>query len=153
VTHTHEDRIAERDPCLCVAYGCPLLGVMTGSTSGANDWACTFHANKPATQLQDITRIINRHRWLAEAITSVRSMVPGNPNRAKLLERIWNDCNVNDRPELYWNRIETVRQWTNRLDKALDDLVAPELQPVAIPQQGLPTDTWQNAGASIPLWA
>jgi len=153
MTQTHDDRVAERDPCLCTAYGCPLLGTMTGSTSGANDWACSFHANKSATQLQEITRVINQHRWLAEAITLVRSMVPGNPNRAAVLSRLWNDFNQHDRPELYWNRVETVRQWTNRLDKALDELVAPELQKGDAPRMGQPEETWSSAGAQLPNWA
>lgn len=153
MTHTHEDRIAERDSSMCTAYGCPLLGTMTGSTSGANDWACPYHVNKPATQLQDITRIINRHRWLAEAITMVRGMVPSNPNRAKIIERLWNDFNVHDRAELYWDRVENVRQWTNRLEKALDELVAPELQQGEVPRIGQPAETWGSAGAALPLWA
>lgn len=152
MTHTHEDRVAERDPCMCIAYGCPLMGVMTGSTSGANDWACHFHANKPATQMQDVTRIINRYRWLAEAVTSVRGMVPGRTDRAKTMQRIWNDFNVHNQPELYWDRVETVRQWVNRLDKALDGLVSPELQPVAVPTLAKPGETWENAGAALPLW-
>lgn len=153
MTHTHEDRVAERDPCLCAAYGCPLMGVMTGSTSGANDWCCHFHANRGGGQLQEVTMVINRFRWLAQAVTNVRGMVPGRPDRAKVLERIWSDFSANNRPDLYWNRVETVRQWTNRLDKALDDLVSPLLQPSAPPQAAIPGDTWQNAGASLPLWA
>ncbi len=152
MTHTHEDRVAERDPCLCAAYGCPLMGTFSSSTSGGNDWCCAFHANKGG-QLQQITMVINQFRWLAEAITMVRGMVPGNPHRAKLLERIWHDFNVHDRPELYWNRVETVRQWVNRLDKALDDLVAPQLQKSEPPTLGQPAETWTSAGASLPNWA
>jgi len=153
MTHTHEDRVAQRSPDLCAAYGCPLLGTFTGSTSGANDWCCSFHANRQGGQLQEVTMIINRHRWLAEAITDVRSMVPGNPNRTKLIERIWNDFNVHDRPELFWNQVETVRGWTNRLEKALDDLVAPELVARPVPTITQPADTWATAGANLPLWA
>lgn len=153
MTHTHEDRIAERDPCLCAAYGCPLMGVITGSTSGANDWCCAFHANRQGAQLQEITMIINRYRWLAEAITLVRGMVPGRTARAAILSRLWDDFNRHDRPELYWNRVETVRQWVNRLDKALDDLVAPELQKAPPPTMGQPAETWSAAGANLPNWA
>lgn len=153
MTHTHEDRVADRDPSMCAAYGCPLLGTFTGSTSGANDWCCAFHANKQGGQLQQITMVINRHRWLAEAITMVRGMVPSNPNRAKILERLWNDFNVHDRAELYWDRVENVRQWTNRLEKALDELVAPELQQGEVPRISQPAETWGSAGAALPLWA
>lgn len=153
MSHGHEDRIAERGPDMCSAYGCPLMGVITGSTSGANDWCCAFHANKGGAQQHHVTMVLNQHRWLAEAITQVRGMVPGNPNRAAALERIWNDVNVHDRPELYWNRVETVRQWVSRLEKALDELVTPHLQQAEPAQRGMPADTWSSAGAALPNWA
>lgn len=152
MTHTHADRVAERDPCMCVAYGCPLMGTMTGSTSGANDWSCTFHANKPATQRDEVTLVLNRHRWLANAITDIRGMVPGRAGKGELLQRIGHDFAKAGRNDLYWNGIETVRQWVNRLEAEFDKLVMAELNVAPAPREQQP-DTWQTAGAHMPLWA
>lgn len=153
MTHTHDDRVAERPAHLCAAYGCPLMGTFTGSTSGSDAWHCSLHANKPATQLQAVTVAINRYRWLANAITDIRSMVPGRAGTGALLERIRHDFTAQHRLDLYWTGgTETVRQWVNRLEPEFDRLVLAELELPAT-QEALPTDTWQTAGASIPAWA
>jgi hypothetical protein len=153
MTHTHEDRVAERPAHMCSAYGCPLMGTMTASTSGADDWACSLHANKGAGQMQAVTVAINRHRWLATAITDVRSFVPGRAGKAELLERIRHDFTANKRMDLYWaGGTETVRQWVNRLEPELDRIVLAELE-LPPKQETLPTDTWQSAGKAMPLWA
>jgi len=150
--NTHENRVAERDPMLCTAYGCPLMGVMTGSTSGSDSWSCALHANKPASELQPITAAINRYRWLAEAITNIRGLVPGRPDKGKVLERIQHDFEANGRPDLFWNGAETVRQWVNRLEPEFDKLVLAE---ITLPpnQQTIKTDTWGQAGNRLPQWA
>lgn len=152
MTHTHADRVAERDPCMCTAYGCPLMGTMTGSTSGANDWSCSYHVNKGGAQRDEATLVLNRYRWLAAAITDIRSMVPGRAGKAELLQRIGHDFGKAGRNELYWNGRETVRQWVNRLEAEFDKLVYAELEasPAVKPEQ---SDSWQNAGAHIPQWA
>ncbi|WBS00237.1 hypothetical protein OU994_18115 [Pseudoduganella sp. SL102] len=153
MTHTHADRVAERDPCMCIAYGCPLLGVITASTSGANDWACFFHAGRSGAQLQHITMIVNRYRWLADSITIARGMVPGRADRRMILDKIRADLTQHKRPDLFWNGAETVRQWVNRLDKALGELVSPHMDGIEAPQASVPRDSWQGVGASLPNWA
>jgi hypothetical protein len=129
------------------------MGTMTSSTSGANDWACALHANKPAGQLQPLTAAIRRFDWLANAITDIRSMVPGRAGTAELLERIRHDFDRQGRPELYWaGKPETVRQWVNRLEPVLEQMVLAEVKLPATERQ-LPTDTWQSAAAHMPHWA
>jgi hypothetical protein len=152
--HTHDDRVAERPPHLCAAYGCPLLGSSASSTTGTSEWWCSLHFGKDAGLMQQITGSMNRHRWLSDAITIIRVNARPKHNWTAHMSRVLHDLQGAGRDDLRWNGIESAPAWITRLETALMQLVASEVQPVVVTQAGLiDPDTWTKAQAQLPQWA
>lgn len=152
--HAHDDRVADRSPDLCAAYGCPLLGSASSSTTGGSDWWCALHFGKDAGQIQSITSSMNRHRWLSDAITTVRVNARPKHNWTASMERVLHDLQAAGRDDLRWDGRESAPAWVMRLELALMQLVASEVQPVIVTQTGLlDPDTWAKAQVKLPQWA
>jgi hypothetical protein len=156
MTHSHEDRIAERPAGMCAAYGCPLHGSMSDSTTGGDTWWCSLHFGKEADELQRVTRSLNENRWLAEVVTAVLEIHParGDEFRAKTAAWVRQTLTANGREDLQWSgQPETTRQWSNRLKRELERLVAvrftkPEQKPLNDSRE-----TWTKASNLFPSWA
>ena len=154
MSHNHEDRVAERSPDLCAAYGYPLLGSATSATTGTNEWWCSLHFGKDAGLIQQITSAMNRHRWLSDAITTVRTNAKPKHDWTKQMERVMHDLQAAGRKDLHWNGSETAPQWVLRLEQALMQIIGSEVSPVVVTQGGLvDPDTWAKAQVRLPQWA
>jgi len=161
MSHSHEDRVADRPADLCAAYGCPLHGTMTSSTSGSADWWCALHFGKDAAQLQAITSAMNRYRWLVQAIFDVRANSRPKVDWRKQLERIEHDFRANHRADLCVERFpeglnqgkpcEKSKHWIVRLEAALMAYVAADVVPAVVTQGGLlEQSTWSEARDALP---
>lgn len=154
MSHTHDDRVAERSPDLCAAYGCPLLGSASTSTTGGSEWWCALHFGKDAGLIQQITSTMNRHRWLSDAITTIRTNARPKHDWTAEMQRVLHDLQAAGRDDLRWNRPESAPAWIARLETALMEIVASEVRPVVVTQAGLlDPDTWLKANAELPQWA
>jgi hypothetical protein len=70
----NQDRTAVRPRHLCTAYSCPLLGVMSESTRGGDDWYCFCHFGKEAGAREEITTHLRGMDWLCQAVTNLRTL-------------------------------------------------------------------------------
>lgn len=149
MSHDHNDRVADRDPCMCAAYGCPMHGAMTSSTLGTSEWLCWLHFGKEAVQWQAITVELNHVRWLVDALQGMRKHY-GGPGWADEYRSALQSIRLNERKDLEKAQSETVKQWLLRLDNELGKAAA---QAVKLPvrqvrmEQG---DTWQKLNFDIP---
>lgn len=152
MTHSHEDRVAERPAHLCAAYGCPLIGTSTSSTTGSTDWYCFAHFGAQAGRFQAITSELNRLRWLSMAAHDVRFHQRGTAESRKAMELITHELTVHQRPDLLWNGTETRRAWLERLENELRAHLHQVLQPAQ--QEQLPVDqsvgTFDKVGFDMP---
>lgn len=110
-----------KNQCFCAAHGCTLLGTMSTSTSGSDEWWCSMHFGKDASQLQPLTVEINRREWLAKAITSIRMQAHGEawPETFKFVQH---EMAMNQRADLKHNGKEAIWQWLVRLEKELESM-------------------------------
>lgn len=145
MSHTHEDRIADRPPHLCAAYGCPLIGTSTASTSGSSEWWCFAHFGADVGRFQSITTEINRLSWLACAARDVRMHKPGTEASRAAFALIEHELAMHQRKDLLWNRMETRMQWLLRLEASLLAMVQANLPAVA-EQLPLPNKNVGNFG-------
>lgn len=122
MTHTHDDRVAERPHHLCFAYGCPLLGTSSVSTQGTSEWWCFAHFGKDVGQYQGITAELRRLDWLTRAITDVRTR-ERNPDYNAAFQRLEHDFMLAQRKDLLWTSPETDEQWMVRLERELEQLL------------------------------
>jgi len=154
MSHSHEDRVADRPAYLCTAYGCPLMGVMCASTTGG-DWFCSLHYGADSGSMQAITSAIRSMNWLAEALTMIRQL-PIKPasDRVAIMERVKHDFEHNGRPDLFWRgHPENVRQWINRIEPEFATILA-EAMPARMQQQPAKKgDTWTKISDCVPNFA
>jgi hypothetical protein len=114
MSHTHEDRVADRPGHLCAAYGCPLIGSMSTSTQGST-----------------ITSELNRMNWLAAAARDVRMFDrPGTAESKAAFALIEHELTQHQRPDLLWNRVERRYQWLERLEAALRTELIEVIKPI-----------------------
>lgn len=144
MSHTHADRVAERPSHLCAAYGCPLIGTSTGSTSGSSEWWCFAHHGADVGRYQAITSELNRLSWLAAAARDVRFHKPGTDDSKAAFALIEHELEQHKRPDLKWNRFEKRDRWLERLEAEirtqLADVIqpAPKQAPLGVEQPGSP---------------
>ncbi len=110
-----DDRVAERPSELCFAYGCPLLGTMTRSTSGTDEWFCFAHFEADAGRMQTLTSMIRSLAWLADAIVDVRKRHRHRDYPAAF-QRLVGDIELAGRKDLLWKGSESEDQWLVRLE-------------------------------------
>lgn len=132
MTHTHDDRVAQQDPRQCCAYGCPMPGSMSASTTGSTEWQCWLHFGRGPGSWQRITAELNRMGWLVHALVTLRRDY-GSRQWPETFTAATKAIKAAQRGDLTWSRGETVREWFMRLDGALREACAPE----PAPQQSL----------------
>lgn len=128
MTHAHSDRVAKRDHCMCAAYGCPLLGTMSGSTGGGT-WWCFAHFGKDVGRFQRITAELHRLKWLLKAISDIRTREQHVDYNAAF-QRIEHDFALAQRKDLVWTTPETIEQWLVRLERELLTMLSDAPEPV-----------------------
>jgi hypothetical protein len=158
MSHSHDDRVAERPHHLCAAYGCPLLGSMATSTSGASEWWCFAHFGKDAGQLQRITSEVRQLEWLSQAITDIRSRHENRADWPAKYQRIDHDLMLQQRGDLRFSgsmnsRMDT-ELWLVKLEVTLDGMIralvpATPLQ-ASISAKGKSVGGFQRIGFEVP---
>lgn len=129
MSHDHNDRVAQRDPRYCAAYGCPLLGVVSTSTSGGGEWWCSLHFGKDVGQMQRLTVEMNRREWLSHTITDLRQNY-GTESWPMAFKTAQHELAMNQRTDLQHKRNEeSVWQWIGRLESELGNLCRDERKP------------------------
>lgn len=163
MTHTHEDRIADRPAHLCAAYGCPLIGSMCSSTSGSTEWWCFAHFGATAGRFQMITNEMRRLQWLSMAVHDVRFHdKPGTQASRAAFATIERELTAHGRPDLLWQRPDAERplgekrwRWLERLEAALKTELASVLDAsndqAALPIAGGTVGTFEKVGFDMPV--
>lgn len=111
--------------CNCAAHGCPMLGVMTRSTTGSNEWFCSIHFGAPAARWHEITRELNRLGWLVTITRNLRAGVVGDAHK---------EMTLNQSKYLHRGDHESMTQWLVRLEKVLSDSCKEPAQQELAPQ-------------------
>lgn len=159
MSQTHEDRVAQRSAesrnlHMCAAYGCPLTGTSTSSTTGSPDWWCFAHFGADIGRYQVITSEMNRVRWLAMAVYEVRYHDRrGTEESRKAMELIHRELEQHGRKDLQWNGSELRKAWLERLEAALKDELSAVMQPPVeqLPLGvGQPAHTFSKVGFDMP---
>lgn len=162
MSHTHEDRVADRPPHLCAAYGCPLIGSMCSSTSGSTEWWCFAHYGATPGRYQLITTEMHRVRWLAMAVHDVRFHGPGTQASRAAFNTIERELKAHGREDLLWQRPSDERpmgekryRWLERLEAALKtelaDVLDPSKDQVPLPIGGSSPSTFEKVGFDMPV--
>jgi hypothetical protein len=154
MSHDHEDRVAQQDPCKCSAYGCPMPGSMSRSTQGTSEWNCWLHIDASMGNWQRISAELNRMGWLVHAITSMRRDYRG---KREVWAETFTDAlqvmRAAQRGDLVNTKDETMSAWFGRLDSALrhacfgEDHVQPQLVDQLAQQ---PAGSFQKVGFEMP---
>lgn len=126
--HSHDDRVAQQDPRQCCAYGCPMPGSMSTSTTGSTEWQCCLHFGRNPGSWQRITAELNRMGWLVHALVTLRRDY-GSGQWPETFTEATKAIKAAQRSDLTWARGETVSQWFLRLDGALGQACASERAP------------------------
>lgn len=150
-----QDRTANRPAHLCSAYGCPLIGSMSTSTGGSDEWWCFAHFRLDYGDVQTATREVNRLSWLAAACRDCRDIAglkPKSPEWHAAYALAENELTLNGRRDLLPTEGESRRQWLGRLEAALLEIVResvkpPPLLPVGVGQN---TTTFGKVGFDMP---
>lgn len=66
----------ERDPSACAAYGCPLPGSISESTTGGGPWLCRHHFGVASSRWTEITTRLRRPMANDELIDAAPSVSP-----------------------------------------------------------------------------
>lgn len=143
------DRTASRDPSLCAAYGCPMLGAMTQSTVGTSEWYCWLHFGKEAVQWQAITVELNHLRWLVESLAGMRRHYKG-PGWPQAYLTALQAIRANQRTDLEKLQTETVAEWLRRLDSELGKAASQAAKPPVKQARMEQADTWQKLNFEVP---
>lgn len=136
MSHSHEDRVAQHDPRQCAAYGCPMPGSMSASTTGTSEWHCWLHFGASPGRWQRITADLNRVQWLAHAIVKLRRDHGGKREQwAETYRDATQAMRANQRGDLVRTKDETLPQWFARLDGALRACCGIADEPAGAPRQ------------------
>ena len=155
MSHSHEDRVADRPAHLCAAYGCPLIGTSCTSTQGSSEWWCFAHFGADVGRYQTITSELNRLNWLAAAARDVRMFDRiGTPESKAAFALIEHELAQHRRTDLQWNRVERRYQWMERLEAAIRTELIEVIKP--IPRQetmhtGQPPNPMHRVGFDMPM--
>jgi hypothetical protein len=151
MTHTHDDRVADRPSHLCAAYGCPLIGTSTASTIGGSEWWCFAHFGADVGRYQAITSELNRLRWLSAAARDVRFHDKSGTEASRAaFALIENELTQHQRPDLLWDRTEKRTRWLERLEAALKTELADVMHSVPKQVAGQPAGTFSRVEFDMP---
>lgn len=118
---------------MCEAYGCPLLGTRSASTSGGG-FMCHVHFGMDQGQLQAATFELNRMAWLSNAVRDLRAR-QHNPAWRQTYERIKHDIALAQRGDLQFKDGENAEAWMVRLEAELAKTVKFALDPTSEQQE------------------
>jgi hypothetical protein len=138
-----------RKGCMCAAYGCPLVGTMTPSTTGSQDWLCWLHFGRDATHWQAITVELNRVRFIADALTSLRS-VYGTKHWPDAVRAARQALRENQRNDLTPAKDEPARMWMGRIDHELQTIMQKAGQQQELPVVPDHAPDWTSVDAMVP---
>lgn len=82
----------------CAAYGCPLTGSMSPSTTGSGPWFCAFHWGTSVDQRDAVTVKIRERAWLMRLMDRVYRCLPNDWDTSRPLAREY--CEKHGRPDL-----------------------------------------------------
>lgn len=155
MTQTHEDRIAERQPHQCAAYGCPMEGSASLSTSGTGgEWWCMVHFGADACNYQAISAELNRLHWLVCIVRDIRQFGPRMPGSRKAFALIQTSLTLEKREDLKLLPDERRSHWLMRLEDDLRRLVQENVSLRMPTQQAFvteqPADTFAKVGFDMP---
>lgn len=111
-----------KNPCYCAAHGCPMLGTMATSTTGATEWWCYMHFGKDVGSIQALTVEINRREWLAKIVTDIR-MTYGTEKWGDTFRVAQHELSMHQRNDLHFGKAEketAVWKWLRRLENELE---------------------------------
>jgi hypothetical protein len=139
-----------KDPCNCAAFGCPMLGTMTHSTTGADEWLCFLHFGKPSASWQRITAELHRLDWLAKAVRGIRVNYRTDmwPDTYRLATQ---SIRFNQRNDLLKTESESVPAWAYRLEMVLSNECNALGKEAAAAEKREHADTWQKVGMALPV--
>lgn len=116
-----EDSGNER-PYGCAAYGCPLDGSISHSTTGGGPWFCASHFGTRPEDRDQITAKIRANLWLIRFALRVERIDPTEWEKAKPQADAY--CRQHNRPDLVLQPEETRGKYVARLIAAFSVLVA-----------------------------
>lgn len=114
----------------CKAFGCPLQGTMSTSTSGTSEWLCFVHFGLEADQWQSATVELNRMKWLVDLTRTIRENALSNPQGWNTIEAgVHKEMTMAQRSDLhrkppsaaFFGNAEPVNRWLARLESVLRD--------------------------------
>jgi len=82
----------------CAAYGCPLDGSISPSTTGGGPWFCFLHYGIKADQRDAVTVKIRERAWLMRLMDRVYACFPNDWDASRPLAREY--CEKHSRPDL-----------------------------------------------------
>jgi len=127
----------------CSAHGCPMIGSMSRSTVGTDEYLCNIHFFAASSQWQKITYRLNINKFLVEAINLIRAR-----RDYREIQRLLID---NDRRDLLREKDESAQKWLYRLDSVLSAMVTERDAPADTQMQLEASDTWQKVSVSREL--
>lgn len=121
--------------CNCAAHSCPMLGVMSRSTTGSKEWYCGIHFGAPANRWGQITDELNRLGWLVTITRNLRAATVQNVQA--VIKAAHKEIALNQSGHLRMSDNEDAHRWLIRLEDTLFHACQDrqqELQPAAEPQ-------------------
>lgn len=157
MNQSHDDRIAERPINLCAAYGCPLFGVASTSTSGATgDWWCCCHFGQEVGRIQRITAELSRQPLLVRAVNAIRGAFgKPKPEWQQIARMVVQELTVDQRADLCPLAGESGRAWMVRIENELLAICRPVMQ-AAVQTSLVPhedSSSWGKVAFTIPEFA
>lgn len=110
------------NPYGCAAYGCPLEGSISHSTTGGGPWFCASHFGTRPEDRDQITAKIRANVWLIRFALRIQRIDPVDWEKAKPQAEAY--CHQHHRPDLVLQPEETRGKYVARLIGAFSVLVA-----------------------------
>lgn len=121
----------------CQAYGCPLDGTSTRSTSGSQEWFCGIHFSAEPDHWQAISVELNRLSWLAKIARTTREK-QYDYRVNDWIPPLNKECMLGQRKDLQYQHPESLNSWLGRIEGVLMDSAkaacAPAQRPLTPPQ-------------------
>lgn len=119
-----EDEQQAHDNGLCGAFGCPMPGTHTNSTSGSDKWFCLMHLRAAPHNWSHVTERIRHHSNLTNLILDIRRHQNGKEIDYKGWAAVLKNAGLEDYlPNDIERARKAERMWLERLQKTQFDLV------------------------------
>lgn len=138
-----------KNGCMCAAYGCPLVGTMTASTTGSQDWLCWLHFGRDAVHWQAITIELGRVRFIADALTHLRAAY-GTKHWPDAVRHARQALREHQRNDLTAAKDESARSWMGRIDRELQTIMLKAGEQRELPNVPETAPDWTSVDAEVP---